>query len=64
MVAPGGRPQEGEADFLIAHAEREVLVLEVKGGQLAYDPASRTWKRKGDPKRVKNPLAQAQRCMH
>jgi len=49
----GGRPQEGEADFLIAHPELGVLVLEVKGGQLTYDPPSRTWKRQGDPNRVK-----------
>ncbi|MEX1265083.1 MAG: NERD domain-containing protein [Actinomycetota bacterium] len=60
----GGRPQKGEADFLIAHAELGVLVLEVKGGQLTYDPPSRTWKRRGDPKRVKDPFAQAQRCMN
>ena len=60
----GGRPQEGEADFLIAHAELGVLVLEVQGGQLTHDPPTRTWKRQGDPKRVKDPFAQAQRCMH
>ncbi|CAN5754853.1 hypothetical protein BH18ACT17_BH18ACT17_14000 [soil metagenome] len=60
----GGRPQEGEADFLIVHPELGVLVLEVKGGQLTYDPPTRTWKRQGDPKPVRDPFAQAQRCMH
>ena len=58
---PGGSPREGEADFLIAHAELGVLVLEVKGGQLTYDPGTGTWTRPGDSKRVKDPFAQVRR---
>ncbi len=38
---------QGEADFVIAHPIDGVLVLEVKGGQIAYDPATRRWTQKG-----------------
>lgn len=44
-VAPGRKPQGGEAGFLIAHAELGVLVLEVRGGRLTHDPPTRTWQR-------------------
>ena len=33
-----GRPRDGEADFLVAHAERGVLIVEVKGGGIRHDP--------------------------
>lgn len=33
-----GRPRDGEADFLIAHAQLGVLVVEVKGGKISFDP--------------------------
>ena len=39
-------------------------VLEVKGGLLTYDPPSRTWKRQREKKRLKDPFARTQRCMH
>jgi hypothetical protein len=33
-----GRPRDGEADFIIAHPDRGVLVLEAKGGSIRHDP--------------------------
>jgi Nuclease-related domain/AAA domain/UvrD-like helicase C-terminal domain len=42
-----GRPEQGEADFVIAHPEAGVLVLEVKGGELRYDPARKRWTQGG-----------------
>src|SRR5919109_952738 len=39
----GGPRVEGEADFVIAHAVRGILVLEAKGGELSYDPKTKTW---------------------
>ena len=38
---------QGEADFVIAHPEDGVLVLEAKGGRLTYDPASKRWSQSG-----------------
>lgn len=37
------RPQDGEADFVIAHEKLGILLLEVKGGLIDYDPASGRW---------------------
>jgi hypothetical protein len=38
---------QGEADFVIAHPEAGVLVLEAKGGRISYDPARRRWTQSG-----------------
>jgi len=46
LAGPRG-PDEGEADFVVTHPELGLLVLEVKGGRLAYDPAMRTWSQTG-----------------
>ena len=46
LAGPRG-PVEGEADFVIAHPQHGLLVLEVKGGRLAYDPATRRWTQTG-----------------
>jgi len=40
-------PDEGEADFVIAHPELGMLALEAKGGRLDYDPATRRWTQTG-----------------
>lgn len=47
VLAGRGGPDEGEADFVIAHPELGILALEAKGGALAYDPATRTWMQSG-----------------
>ena len=36
-------PQDGEADFVIAHPDLGVLVLEVKGGAIEFDAKSGGW---------------------
>jgi hypothetical protein len=45
--SPGGAPIEGEADFVIAHPVDGLLVLEAKGGEIAYDPVTRRWSQSG-----------------
>jgi hypothetical protein len=47
IAGDGARPEEGEADFVIAHPELGVLVLEAKGGTIEYDPSSRSWTQRG-----------------
>lgn len=55
---------EGEADFVVVHPERGVLVLEVKGGIVRHD-GYRWFRDSGSgPKEFKDPFKQAQRNMH
>ena len=49
--------REGEADFILLHPERGLLVLEVKGGTPRL--VGRTWYR--EDKEMKDPFAQARR---
>jgi hypothetical protein len=62
-----GRPEQGEADFVIAHPEDGVLVVEAKGGELRYDPARRRWSqggRRGWHDLDEDPFHQARGEMH
>lgn len=66
LTGPRG-PNQGEADFVIAHPEDGVLVLEAKGGGLAYDPATRRWSqsgRGGSHPLDEDPFHQAREEMH
>src|SRR5271157_5868888 len=38
-----GRTHDGEADFVIAHPDLGVLVLEVKGGGVSYNGGTGQW---------------------
>lgn len=56
---------EGEADFVVVHPQRGILVLEVKGGQtIRHD--GRRWFRDtlSGPKEFQDPFVQARRNMH
>jgi hypothetical protein len=56
-----GEPlREGEADFVILHPERGMLVLEVKGGKPELN--GRTWSRGG--KELRDPFDQARRSRY
>ena len=53
---------DGEADFVIAHPDYGVLVLEVKGGGIEFDAATEQWTstdRYGDTHTIKDPVRQA-----
>ncbi len=52
----------GEADFVIAHPEWGILVLEVKGGSLRYDARSGRWF--SGPHPIQDPVRQARRNQH
>jgi hypothetical protein len=60
--------KDGEADFLVVHPERGVLVLEVKGGRIRYDAASGQWFSRpsgGDREfDIKDPFQQATDAKH
>lgn len=55
---------EGEADFVVVHPERGVLVLEVKGGDVQHDGYRWFRDSASGPKEFKDPFKQAQRNMH
>ncbi|HEX9124082.1 MAG TPA: AAA family ATPase, partial [Actinomycetota bacterium] len=66
LSGPRG-PEQGEADFVIAHPVDGVLVLEAKGGALAYDPRTRRWSqsgRSGSHLLDEDPFHQAKDEMH
>lgn len=64
---PGYPPVEGEADFVVAHPDHGILVIEVKGGRIRYDAALDRWysrDRRGREHFVDNPFHQAVRTKH
>ncbi len=61
-VTADGRPRDGEADFIVAHPQSGILVVEVKGGTIAWNPETGEWtsvSRNGHVSRIRDPFAQA-----
>jgi len=59
--------QDGEADFVVAHPELGLLVLEVKRGGVAYDAGSSQWTstdHNGAIHPIKSPAQQARANKH
>ena len=56
---PAEGARDGEIDFVLAHPDRAIVCLEVKGGKLACDHGQ--WKRyqEGEWKKAKDPFTQA-----
>lgn len=40
---PGDAPIDGETDFVVAHPDNGILVIEVKGGKISYEAATDRW---------------------
>lgn len=62
-----GAEFDGEADFIVAHAEHGLLFLEVKGGRVSCRENDGQWlseDRDGFRFRIKNPLSQARSSKH
>jgi hypothetical protein len=59
--------RSGEIDFLIIHPDRGWLVIEVKGGELEFNPNTNTWfsvDSHGNCHKIKDPYRQAQGNAH
>ncbi len=59
-VRSGAR--DGEADFIIAHPDLGLMILEVKGGQVRFDAHQKRWfsrDRQGVEHEIKDPVEQA-----
>lgn len=66
-LKPDGEEIDGECDFIVAHGERGMLTLEVKGGAVAYDPRTEQWTTRDRWKvthNIKNPVQQARSAKH
>ncbi len=62
-----GRINEGEADFTIVSPDLGILVVEVKGGGVTFNPSSGLWHsvdRTGRANPIKDPFKQAQSERH
>ncbi|GAB4456330.1 MAG: ATP-binding domain-containing protein [Anaerolineales bacterium] len=59
---PHSGAEDGEADFIVAHPEWGVMILEVKGGRIRYDSGQSQWyslDRHEDEHPIKDPIQQA-----
>ncbi len=54
--------RDGEADFVIAHPDLGILIIEVKGGQIRYDGASDRWF--SNQYEINDPFRQARESKH
>ncbi|MFV8780910.1 NERD domain-containing protein [Microbulbifer sp. SA54] len=63
---PDGSEVDGEADFLVAHPQKGLLTIEVKGGRVEIDRDD-NWSstdRHGIPRHIKNPVEQARKSKY
>jgi hypothetical protein len=66
-IGPKGGEKDGEADFIVAHEQRGILFIEVKGGRVAYDSSASQWTstdRHEITSDIKDPVNQALVCKH
>lgn len=66
-TTPDGREIDGEADFVVAHPDLGMLVIEVKGGAVSRDGTTGQWRTRdgyGIVHRIKNPVEQARQSKH
>lgn len=62
-----GEEVDGEADFIVAHPDRGLLAIEVKGGGIDWDPMLDRWTStgaRGWVSVIKDPVAQARSAKH
>ncbi|MGF6157416.1 hypothetical protein M2267_002675 [Ensifer sp. KUDG1] len=62
-----GAEYDGEADFILAHAQHGLLFIEVKGGRVSCREEDEQWlstDRDGFRFKIKNPIAQAKSSKH
>lgn len=60
--AKDGRVRDGEADFIIAHPQHGILILEAKGGAIRHDPRVGSWEsidKGGSAHAIHDPFNQA-----
>jgi hypothetical protein len=66
-LRPDGSEIDGECDFVVAHPKRGLLMIEVKGGAVSYNPATEQWTSRDRWNYlhvIKNPVGQARSAKH
>ena len=66
-ISQSGGEIEGEADFILVNPEKGLFFLEVKGGQISYEPERSQWystDRHGIKHKIKDPIDQAKKCRY
>lgn len=66
-ISASGGEIEGEADFIIANPNLGIFFLEVKGGQISFDPLTSQWNsvdRNKIKHKIKDPIDQAKKCRY
>lgn len=66
-MTPSGEEKDGECDFIVMHPAWGYLTLEVKGGEISYDPQTDQWRstdRNRIRHKIKNPIRQAVASKH
>lgn len=66
LTSIDGVPRDGETDFIIAHPDHGILLIEVKGGAISYSGSRWQWistDRWGAEHNI-DPFGQAVRCKH
>lgn len=66
-ISSTGGEIDGEADFVVAHPDKGVLFIEVKGGLVTHDPKTGKWTskdRNGISHGIKDPMGQAMKSKH
>lgn len=59
---PRSGARDGEADFVLVHPKRGILLIEAKGGHIRYDGVADRWH--SNAYEIKDPLVQAERNKH
>ena len=65
--SPGQAPVDGETDFVVAHPDNGILVIEVKGGKIHYDGTTDRWYStdgKGTEHRIDDPFDQVKKSKY
>ncbi len=61
-----GAPRDGETDFIIAHPDFGILLVEVKGGSISYQGSQQQWisRDRGNNEQRIDPFTQVMQCKY
>lgn len=66
LTTTDGAPRDGETDFIVAHPDYGILLIEVKGGAISYNGSQRQWTStdRNDIVHYIDPFKQVIRCKY
>jgi hypothetical protein len=66
LLHPSDGPRDGQVDFIVAHPDKGILLIEVKGGRIRFDGPRRQWfstDRDGVDHEI-DPFTQVRKCKY